>query len=164
MKPQTKQHSIYWKSPGSPNLKKVQISKSDIKTILIYFPAKQQCTKACPTLSDCQSEVLTPRCRTQETMGCSLCEAINENVHSRTMLSVKEFLVKKFIVVMEHPTYSPNLVPYDFFLSLTMENQLKESHFGNPENVQKVTMTILNSLQKTSGNASIAGSNTGINV
>jgi hypothetical protein len=88
----------------------------------------------------------------------------DENAPSHIMLSVKEFLVKKFIVVVEHPTYSPHLAPYDFFLFLTMENQLKGSHFGNPAKVQKLTMTILNSLQKTSGNASIAGSNTDINV
>lgn len=42
----------------------------------IDLSAKQQCTKACHTLSDCQPEVLTPSCRTHETMGCSLCEAI----------------------------------------------------------------------------------------
>jgi hypothetical protein len=59
-------------------------------------------------------------------------------------------LVTKFIVVLEHPTYSPHLVPCDFFPFLTMENQLKELHLGNPENVQMVTMAILNILQKTS--------------
>jgi hypothetical protein len=72
--------------------------------------------------------------------------------------------VKKFIVDLEHPTYSPHLVPCDFFHYPTMENQLKGLHFGNPEKVQMVTMVILNSLQKTSGNASIVGNNTGINV
>jgi hypothetical protein len=61
-------------------------------------------------------------------------------------------LVKKIIVILEHPTYSPCLVPCDPFLFPTMEIQLK------------VTMAILNSLQKTSGNASIVGNNNGINV
>jgi hypothetical protein len=46
MKPQKKKHSIYSESPGSPNLKKVQISKSEVKTIFLYLSAKQWCTKS----------------------------------------------------------------------------------------------------------------------
>jgi len=38
----------------------------------------------------------------------------NASVH--TALSVREFLATKQITVLEHPGYSPDLVPSDFFL------------------------------------------------
>ena len=40
----------------------------------------------------------------------------HDNAPARTALSVREFLATKQITVLEHPAYSPDLAPSDFFL------------------------------------------------
>ena len=39
----------------------------------------------------------------------------HDNVPAYTALSVREFLATKQITVLEHPAYSPDLAPGDFF-------------------------------------------------
>jgi hypothetical protein len=39
----------------------------------------------------------------------------HDNARAHTALSVREFLSPKQITVLEHPTYSPDLAPTDFF-------------------------------------------------
>jgi len=39
----------------------------------------------------------------------------HDNAHADTALSVREFLATKQITVLEHPAYSPDLAPNDFF-------------------------------------------------
>jgi len=40
----------------------------------------------------------------------------HDNAPAHTALSVREFLANKQITVLEHPAYSPDLAPSDFFL------------------------------------------------
>jgi len=40
----------------------------------------------------------------------------HDNAPAHTALSVREFLATKQITVLEHPAYSPDLAPSDFFL------------------------------------------------
>ena len=40
----------------------------------------------------------------------------HDNAPAHTALSVREFLATKQIAVLEHPAYSPDLAPSDFFL------------------------------------------------
>jgi len=39
----------------------------------------------------------------------------HDNVPAHTALSLMEFLATKQITVLEHPAYSPDLAPIDFF-------------------------------------------------
>jgi transposase len=39
----------------------------------------------------------------------------HNNAPAHMALSVREFLATKQITVLEHPTYSPDLAPIDFF-------------------------------------------------
>ena len=48
------------------------------------------------------------------------------NAPAHTALSVREFLVTKQITVLEHPAYSPDLAPSDFFLFPKIKEILKE--------------------------------------
>ena len=41
----------------------------------------------------------------------------HDNAPAHTALSVREILATKQITVLEHPTYSPDLAPNDFFCS-----------------------------------------------
>jgi hypothetical protein len=67
---------------------------------------------------------------------------------SYTALSTNEFLAKKSILVLEHPTYSQDLTPCGCFPSPTMKNHLKRSYFETMEEIQKVTTATLNILEK----------------
>jgi hypothetical protein len=57
-------------------------------------------------------------------------------------------LIKESIVVLEHAAYIPDVASCDFHFFPTMKNLLKGSHFEIVEEIQKVTMAILNNLQQ----------------
>jgi hypothetical protein len=46
-----------------------------------------------------------------------------------TRLSVKQFLTKKLVTEMEHPPFSPDLTPNDFWLFPEVKSALKEQRF-----------------------------------
>jgi len=52
----------------------------------------------------------------------------HENAPADMALSVREFLATKQITVLEHPAYSPDLAPSDFFLFPKIEEILKGRH------------------------------------
>jgi hypothetical protein len=70
----------------------------------------------------------------------------HDNAPSHTVFSIKEFLAKKSVVVLEHPTYQISFCMTFHFP--TMKNHLKGSHFEIVEQIQKVTMAVLNNLQE----------------
>jgi transposase len=59
---------------------------------------------------------------------------------------VKQFLANKNITVMEHPPYSPDLAPCDFYLFPKIKSVLKGTYFLSVEDVKVQTTEILNSL------------------
>jgi histone-lysine N-methyltransferase SETMAR len=69
-----------------------------------------------------------------------------DNVPAHDTLCVKQFLANKNITVLEHPPYSPDLAPCDFYLFPNIKSVLKETHFVSVENVKAKTAKILNSL------------------
>ena len=48
---------------------------------------------------------------------------------AHTTLSVREFLAIKQISVLEHPAYSPDLAPYDFFLFPKIKGNIERKAF-----------------------------------
>jgi histone-lysine N-methyltransferase SETMAR len=50
----------------------------------------------------------------------------HDNALAHNALSVKTFLVKHKIPVLEHPPYSPDLAPYDFFYFQRSSLHVKE--------------------------------------
>jgi transposase len=58
-------------------------------------------------------------------------------------LSVREFLASKQITVLEHPPYSPDLAPNNFFLFLKIKEILKERHF---DDIRSDTMAALKAI------------------
>jgi len=69
-----------------------------------------------------------------------------DNVPAHNALSVKQFLANKNITVLEHPPYSPDLTPCNFYLFPKIKSVLKRTHFVSVENVKAKTEEILNSL------------------
>ena len=60
--------------------------------------------------------------------------------------SKEEFLATKQITVLEHPAYSPDLAPSDFFLFLKIKEIMKERHFDDIDDIRSNTTAALNAL------------------
>jgi hypothetical protein len=55
----------------------------------------------------------------------------HDNATAHTVLSVREFLSIEQTTVSEHPAYSPDLAPSDFFLLPKIKEILKGRHFDD---------------------------------
>jgi transposase len=55
----------------------------------------------------------------------------HDNASAHTALSAREFVATKQVTMLEHPAYSPDLAPSDFFLFLKIKEILKGRHFDD---------------------------------
>jgi len=67
----------------------------------------------------------------------------HDNAPAHTALSVREFLATKQLTVLEHPAYSPDLAPSDFFLFPKIEKILKGRYFDDIDNIRSNTTAAL---------------------
>ena len=58
----------------------------------------------------------------------------------------EEFLATKQITVLEHPAYSPDLAPSDFFLFPKIKEILKGRHFDDGDDIRSNTMGALKAI------------------
>ena len=70
----------------------------------------------------------------------------HDNAPAHTALSAKEFLATKQITVLEHPAYSPDLVPNDFFLFPKIKEILKGRHFDDIDDIGSNTTAALKAI------------------
>jgi hypothetical protein len=66
------------------------------------------------------------------------------NAPAHNALAVKQFLAVKCIPVLQHPLYSPDLAPCDFYLSPKVKNAFKGTHFLSVGEVKLKTVDLLN--------------------
>jgi len=60
--------------------------------------------------------------------------------------SKEEFLATKQITMLEHPAYSPDLAPSDFFLFPKIKKILKGRHFDDIDEIRSNTMAVLKAI------------------
>ena len=65
----------------------------------------------------------------------------HDNASAHTALSICQFLAEKNIATLEHPPYSPDLAPCDFFLFPKIKSVLKGTHFSDIDSIKKAVMT-----------------------
>ena len=65
---------------------------------------------------------------------------------AHTALSVREFLATKQITAFEHPAYSPDLAPSDFFLFPKIKEILKGRHFDDIGDIRSNTTAALKAI------------------
>jgi len=153
---ETTQQSMQWKSTSSPRPKKARMSCSKFKAMLIVFFDIQGTvmTEWVPSGQTVNQqyyiEVLTKLrehvTRKQPELWRNGWILHQDNAPAHNALSVKQFLANKNITVLEHPPYSPDLDPCDFFLFPKIKPVLKGTHFVSVENVKAKMAEILNSL------------------
>jgi len=123
--PESKRQSMDWKSPSSPRQKKAQKSKSKFKAMMIIFFDMRGFVRV-DWVPDGQTvnqfyykEDLTNlhewMRRRPEMWKKGSWVLHQDNMPAHNALSVKMFLTKHKITMLEHPPYSPDLAPCDFF-------------------------------------------------
>ena len=70
----------------------------------------------------------------------------HDNAPAYMALCVREFLATKQITVLEHPVYSPDLAPSDFFLFPKIKEILKGRHFDDNDDIRINTAAGLNAI------------------
>ena len=155
--PETKKQSMHWKSLQSPRKKKARMSKSKFKAMMIVFfdirgvicidwvPEGQTVNKVYykNVLTTLRERVRRRRPDIWKNASWIL---YHDNAPAHNALSVKRYLAKNNIPVMEHPPYSPDLAPCDFFLFLKIKSALKGTRFESVDAVKAKATQLLNSL------------------
>jgi len=67
----------------------------------------------------------------------------NNNAPAHMALSVREFLATKQITVLEHPAYSPDLGPSNYFMFPKIKEILKGRHFDDIDVIRSNTTAAL---------------------
>jgi histone-lysine N-methyltransferase SETMAR len=70
----------------------------------------------------------------------------HDSTSAHDALAVREFLVKKWIMKLDHPPYSPDLAPCDFLLFPKLKTALKGRRFSDIADIQGYVTTILQSI------------------
>jgi hypothetical protein len=76
------------------------------------------------------------------------CLLNHDNAPCHAALSVREFLAKHSILVVHHPSYSPDLASCDFFLFLRLKSALKGKRFQDVAEIQLNTTRQLQAIPK----------------
>ena len=156
--PETKRQSMQWTSPSSPRPQKARMSRSQIKTMLIcFFDIKGMVHHEFLEQGDTMNQYryLDILKRLRESVrrkrphlwpdGWLL---HHDNAPPHVALSVRQFLASKSVATVEHPPYSPDLVPSDFWLFPKLKTGLKGHRFQDASDIQSHAKTFLRSLKR----------------
>ncbi|UYV79289.1 hypothetical protein LAZ67_17001931 [Cordylochernes scorpioides] len=73
---------------------------------------------------------------------------LHDNARPHTSCKTVSTIIKLGFEVLEHPAYSPDLAPYDYFLFGLLKKELKGKRFDSDEDVQKVVQDFFHTLLK----------------
>ncbi|GFX48184.1 mariner Mos1 transposase [Trichonephila clavipes] len=159
--PETKRQSMHWKTPTSPRAKKARMSKSKFKAMMIVFfdideivylhwvPEGQTINQHyyIEVLGNLRERIRKKKKRPEMWKEKS-CIFHQDNAPAHSALSFERFLAKHSIPVLEHPPYSPDLAPCDFFLFPKVKSALKGTRFESVEAVKEKVARVLKELAK----------------
>jgi len=73
---------------------------------------------------------------------------LHDNAPSHNATIVKQFLAQRKVTVLDHPPYSPDLAPADYFLFPKVKSHLKGRLFDSISDIQKAVTSTLNTIAK----------------
>jgi transposase len=73
---------------------------------------------------------------------------LHDNAQSHNATIVKQFSAQRKVAVLDHPPYSPDLAPADYFLFQKVKSHLKWRFFDSISDIQKAVTSILNTIAK----------------
>jgi len=134
--PETKRQRMQWKTPNSPQLKRACMSQSQVKDMLVCFfdnkgIVRYEFTAKGQTVNQqCYLEVLTGLRESVQRKRPGLWPdqwiLHHDSARAHDALRVHKFLAKNSITKMDHPPYSPDLVPCDFWLFPKLKKKCPE--------------------------------------
>ena len=158
---ETKCQSLQWKSPTSPRPKKARMSKSKLKVMLIAFFDVRGIvhTEFVPqghtinqhiyrNVLQCLMQSVREKRRELYKKKSWLLHHDNAPVHNA--LSIRDFLAKNNIAVLEQPPYSPDLAPCDFFLFPKLKGIMKGMRFQDIQAIKRAVTKELRAILKKS--------------
>ena len=125
--PETKCQSLQWKCPSSLRPKKARQSRSKIKLMLIaFFDARgivhmEFLPQGQTVNQHVYKEILRRLLRSVREKRHELWQdnvwLLHQDNAPADALSIRQFLTERNVTVLDHPPYSPDLAPCDFFCS-----------------------------------------------
>ncbi|GBN95816.1 Mariner Mos1 transposase [Araneus ventricosus] len=73
---------------------------------------------------------------------------LHDNARPHTAIRVRQFLATRKVTVLEHPPYSPDLAPADFFLFPRLKGVLKGLSFSDIAQIQQRVTAVLRAIPK----------------
>jgi len=157
--PESKRQLMEWRSPSSPRPKKSRLQKSKGKTLLIAFfdsdgiihkefvPAGQTMNSAFyeEVLKQLLWRIHRVRPELHRTGQWML---LHDNAPTHCAVCVHQFLAQHGVPVLDHPPYSPDLAPADFFLFPCLKSIMKGTRFADMVAIQERVTAVLWSIPK----------------
>jgi histone-lysine N-methyltransferase SETMAR len=147
---------MHWKTPTSPRMKKARMSKSKFKAMLIVFIDikgiifVEWVPNGQPVNQYYYNEVLIKLKKRVRKKRPDLWKngwvLYQDNTPVHSAFSIHRFLTEKNISILQHPPYSPDLAPCDFFLFPKIKSLLKGTHFQTVDDVKIKTAELLKGL------------------
>ena len=73
---------------------------------------------------------------------------LHDNAPSHRSIIVRNFLASKGVVVLDHPPYSPDLAPCDYFLFPKLKMKPKGKRFDTILDIQKVSTKVISAISE----------------
>jgi transposase len=73
---------------------------------------------------------------------------LHDNALPHNATIVKQFLAQRKLTVLDHPSYSPDLAPADYFLFRKVKSHSKGRLFDSIPDIQKAVTSTLNTTEK----------------
>lgn len=156
--PETKRQSAEWTSPGKGRPMKVRASKSKTKTMLIVFFdsrgiihqefLRQGSTVTGAFYKDVLDRLLKRMRRVRPEMldSGNWC-LLHDNAPSHKSIIVQQFLARRQAVTIDHPPYSPDLSPPDYFLFPKLKLKMKGQRYESIEAIEAAVTRELRSVE-----------------
>jgi len=155
--PSTKRQTCEWISPGEARGTKVRASKSKVKTMLIaFFDARgiihHEFVPPNTTVNKkFYKGVMTRLLARMRRVRKDLYDSgdwflLHDNAPAHTAIMVQQYLAKRKVVCLDHPPYSPDLAPPDYFLFPKLKMPMKGHHYSSIEAIQEEVTRVLRSI------------------
>ncbi|UYV60659.1 hypothetical protein LAZ67_1001772 [Cordylochernes scorpioides] len=158
--PSTKRASMEWKRGDSPRPKKIRSQRSAGKVLLTIFwdvdgpicldflSSRQRMNSDlyCDILVNKLKPGIRNKRRGKLSKGVLF---LHDNARPHASCKTVFTIIKLGFEVLEHPAYSPDLAPSDYFLFGLLKKELKGKRFDSDEDVQKVVQDFFHTLPKS---------------
>jgi len=154
---ETKRQSSEWVGEDSSRPKKLRFQKSKVKKMLIMFfdsqgtLHKEFVQEGCTVNAEYYKGVLDHLISCIQRVHSALYRTrgfflLHDNAPAHSAAKIRQFLTQKQVATLNHPPYSPDLSPPNYFLFPKVKLQLKGARFDTIEEIQKAVTDQLNKI------------------